>query len=111
AKVALGLDYDLPLGIVYIGGYLEAGAEGEYHFTGGDFILILYLKGGIKGGVIAPWGKRYNIINFYLGAQGTLSKGGSSPWKLAASCEVGYSLKLFLFKVGGTVHADFKKNL
>jgi hypothetical protein len=109
AKMMLGWRYDANLGIVYIGGFIEGGVAGEYHFAGankGNLELELWLKGGIKGGI---WffGKR-DIINFYLGAEGKLSRTASSnTWRLAASCEVGYSVSLFVASISGSAHVSF----
>jgi hypothetical protein len=109
AKMMLGWQYNVNLGIVYLKGYVEGGASGEYHFAGvdkGTFLLEIYLRGGIKGGVNAL-GKKFDIISFYLNAEGALYKKSSGPWNLKAACEVGYSLDLFLFSAHGSVHANF----
>ena len=109
AKMKLNWTYDVNLGIVFLGGFIEGGIEGEYHFAGdhkGDLTLELWLKGGIKGGI---WffGRR-NIINFYLGAEGRLTRTASSnKWNLYASCEVGYSVSLFIASIHGSVHCSF----
>jgi PKD repeat protein len=109
AKMMLGWSYDADIGIIYIGGYIEGGVGGEYHFAGenkGNLELELWLKGGIKGGI---WffGRR-DIINFYLGAEGKLLRTASSnEWRLAASCEVGYSVSLFVASISGSAHVSF----
>jgi hypothetical protein len=110
AKMELGFQKSVRVAIVYLEGYLYAGADGSIHFsTSGapdGFSLTLYLKGGIKGGIYV--GKPFNIINLYLDARGTLARGPSDPkWNLSASATVGYSLNLFLFKVSGSVNASF----
>jgi hypothetical protein len=69
-------------------------------------VLELYLKGGIEGGIIVA-GDRYNIIGFYLDARGRLESRANDAWLLYCSCEVSYSLDLWLFSVEGSVSASF----
>ena len=108
ARVKLNWKFDADIGIVYLGGYIEGGADGKYIFDGpesGSFSLKIYLKGGMKGGI---WffGRR-DIISFYLNAQGSLNKRANQDWKLKASCEVGYSISLFIDSISGSVHVGF----
>ncbi len=108
AKLMLGWQYDADIGIVYISGYIEGGASGEYHFKGaeeGSFNLDIYVTGGIKGGI--RFRGRHDIISLYVNAEGSLSKKSTGSWRLSASCKVGYSLDLFLVSVSGSVSADF----
>lgn len=106
-KAEFGLDKTANISIVYLRGYLYAGADGAYYF-GPDLIsLELYLKGGINGGIRVAK-KSYNIINFYLDARGKLE--AVSPytaWDLRASCKVSYSLDLWLTEIEGSVSASF----
>lgn len=107
AKIELGLEKNVEIAIVYLHGYLYAGADGAYYFADNSFTLELYLKGGIEGGIIVA-GKSYKIIGFYLDARGRL--GSAYPfdcWQLACSCTVSYSLDLWLFEVEGSVSASF----
>ena len=108
AKIMLGWRYDADIGIVYIGGYIEGEASGEYHFKGasaGSFDLDVYITGGIKGGI--RFRGRHDIISLYVNAQGSLSKRSEGNWRLKGSCKVGYSLDLFLGSISGSVTADF----
>ncbi len=108
AKLELGLEKEVNVAIVYLRGYLYAGADGGYYFEGADRLTLeLYLKGGVQGGIKVK-GKRFNIIGFYLDARGNLES--TSPfdsWMLGASCKVSYSLDLWLFEVEGSVNAKF----
>jgi len=108
AKMEFGLDKQVSVSIVYLRGYLYAGADGGYYFEGADRLTLeLYLKGGIEGGIVVD-DRRFNIISFYLDARGSLE--AQSPfdsWWLAASCKVSYSLDLWLFEVEGSVNASF----
>ena len=111
AKMELGLDKTMEIAIVYLRGYLYAGADGAYYFADNSFTLELYLKGGIEGG-IKVGKKRFNIISFYLDARGML--GSAYPfdsWSLACSCTVSYSLDLWLFEVEGSVNASFDTSI
>jgi PKD repeat protein len=110
AKFEFGLEKDINIAIVYLRGYIYAGADGAYYFDGPDadrIALELYLKGGINGGIRAA-GKRFDIISFYLDARGNLA--AASPytaWDLGCSCKVSYSLDLWLVSVEGSVNARF----
>jgi hypothetical protein len=111
AKMELGLEKDITVSIVYLRGYLYAGVDGSYYFEDATINLELYLKGGLEGGIKVK-GKRFNIISFYLDARGSVSS--SSPytsWMLRCSCEVSYSLDLWLFSVEGSVSASFDTTL
>lgn len=111
AKIELGLERDVNVSIVYLRGYLYAGADGAFYFLDNTFSLELYLKGGIEGG-IKVGSKRFNIIGFYLDARGKLVS--SSPykkWDLSCSCKVSYSLDLWVCSVEGTVTAKFDQTL
>lgn len=111
AKMELGLEKDLDIAIVYIHGYLYAGADGAYYFADNSFTLELYLKGGIEGG-IRVGKKRFNIIGFYLDARGKLSSAYPfNAWSLACSCSVSYSLDLWLFEIEGSVTASFDTSI
>ena len=110
AKFEFGLEKDIKVAIVYLHGYIYTGADGAYYWNGPDgnrISLDLYLKGGINGGIRA-FGKRYNIINFYLDARGTLVSGGDfNSWEIGCRCTVGYSLDLWLAEIEGSVSASF----
>ena len=113
AKLEIGFEKSVTVAIVYLDGYLYAGADGamyfnvENNFEPSGFSLELYLKGGIKGGIVVS-GKKFNIISLYLDARGKLSMiPPSEHWKLECSATVGYSLNLFLFSVSGSVSASF----
>jgi PKD repeat protein len=111
AKMELGLEKSIEIAIVYLRGYLYAGADGAYYFADNSFTLELYLKGGIEGG-IKVGKKRFNIISFYLDARGKI--GSAYPfdsWSLACSCTVSYSLDLWLFEVEGSVNASFDTSI
>jgi PKD repeat protein len=111
AKMELGLDKSVEVFIVYLRGYLYAGADGAYYFADNAFTLELYLKGGIEGG-IKVGSKKFNIISFYLDARGKI--GSAYPfdcWSLACSCTVSYSLDLWLFEVEGSVNASFDTSI
>ncbi|MDI9470747.1 MAG: hypothetical protein QM296_11175 [Bacillota bacterium] len=116
-KIEFGFERSVDVSIVYLRGFLYAGADGGYYANidlnddkipdGNKFILTLYLKGGLEGG-IKVGGKRFNIISFYLDARGTIeSIPPKNDWKLTCSAEVSYSLNLFLFSVSGSVSASF----
>ena len=108
AKVMLRWEFGADIGIVYLKGFLGAGAGGEYHFAGDDkghLEIYIYVEGGIKGGI---WffGKR-DIISLYANAKGTLTKYSDGPWRLSASARVEYSISLFVGSISGHVSADF----
>jgi hypothetical protein len=109
-RMEFGMDRDVDVHIVYLRGYLYAGADGAYYFGGPDagrIALELYLKGGINGGIRAA-GKRFDIIGFYLDARGSLTATAPyTSWDLACSCKVSYSLDLWLVSVEGSVNARF----
>jgi PKD repeat protein len=109
AKLELGYDAEVNVSIVYIRGYVYAGAGATYRFDAKELDLELWLRGGIQGGIKVK-GKRFNIISFHLDAKGNLI---SSPpfdsWLLKASCKVSYSLDLWLTSYEGTVTAKFDK--
>jgi len=107
AKMEFGLEKDVQVAIVYLKGYLYAGADGAYYFDSDKIALELYLKGGINGGIKVA-GKRYNIIGFYLDARGKLEAVPPyDAWDLRASCRVSYSLDLWLTEIEGSVNASF----
>jgi len=107
AKAEFGLERDINVSIVYLRGYVYAGADGAYYFDNDRITLVLYLKGGIEGG-IKVGGKRYNIIGFYLDAQGDLESAAPyDSWQLGCSAKVSYSLDLWLVSVEGSVQASF----
>jgi hypothetical protein len=124
AKVEFGFERSVDVSIVYLRGFIYAGADGAYYekydqdgdgeYDGSKFILTLYLKGGLEGGIKVS-GKRYNIINIYLDARGTIesmpAKNKPDEWKLTCSAKVSYSLNLFLFSVSGSVSAKFDTTL
>ena len=113
-RAEFGYDANVDISIVYLRAYLYAGADGAYYFGGSDadkIILELYLKGGVDGGIRAL-GRRYNIISFYLDANGKMT--ASQPytsWLLEASCKVSYSLDVWVHSFDGTVTARFDKRL
>ncbi|MGI6072388.1 MAG: hypothetical protein ACOX75_05185 [Lachnospiraceae bacterium] len=119
-KIEFGFERSVNVSIVYLRGFLYAGADGGYYanyqdadgnYLGEKFILTLYLKGGLEGGIKVA-GKRYNIINMYLDARGTIeSIPPQDDWKLTCSAKVSYSLNLFLFSVNGSVSASFDTTL
>jgi hypothetical protein len=109
AKMEFGLEKSINIAIVYLKGYLYAGADGAYYWSpdGSSISLTLYLKGGIEGDVKVG-GKRFQVIGFYLDAQGTLaSSPGFDKWNLSCSASVSYCVDVFLFEVEGSVTADF----
>jgi len=110
AKLEFGLEKEIKVAIVYLHGYIYAGADGAYYWGGPDgsrITLDIYLKGGINGGIEA-FDKRYDIISFYLDAHGTLASGGDfKSWEIGCSCTVGYSLDLWLVEIEGSVNASF----
>jgi hypothetical protein len=110
AKLEFGLEKKLEIAIVYLQGYVYAGADGAYYWGGSDgsrITLDIYLKGGISGGIRAS-GKEFNIISFYLDAHGTLASGGGfDSWEIGCSCTVSYSLDLWLVEIEGSVSASF----
>ena len=114
AKFEFGLEKELEIAIVYLHGYIYAGADGAYYWggPGGSRITLdIYLKGGIEGG-IKVGSKRYNIISFYLDAHGTLASGaGFRSWEIGCSCTVGYSLDLWVVEIEGSVSASFDTTL
>ena len=112
AKMELGLEKNIKVAIVYLSGYLYAGADGAMYFNPmpNGFELTLYLKGGIKGGIDV--GKKFDIIKLYLDARGTISMiPPSTAWELKCSAKVGYSLNLFLFSYNGEVSASFNTSI
>jgi len=109
AKIEFGFDKSAEFAIVYLRGFLYVGADGTIYLSGEDaglFILELYLKGGIEGGIVVG-GDHYNIISFYLDARGKLTAHPNDDWELSCSCTVSYSLDLWLFSVEGSVSASF----
>lgn len=117
AKLEFGFDQSVEAFIVYLRGYLYVGVDGVYYFgydqdgdgsnDGSKFVLELYLKGGIEGGIIVG-GEKFQIIGFYLNALGRLeSIPPSDDWLLYCTCEVSFCLDLWLFSVEGTVEASF----
>jgi hypothetical protein len=111
AKLEIGFEKEANITIVYLYGYLYAGADGAYYFDyegqGGKFVLEIYLKGGIEGGVKVK-GKKFDIISLYLDARGRIeSIPPSDDWLLYCSATVSYSLDLWLFEVEGSVTASF----
>ena len=110
AKMEFGLEKSMNIAIVYIRGYLYAGADGMYYWTpeGSSIRLTLYLRGGIEGGVKVG-GKRFKVIGFYLDAQGTLASRypGYDKWDLACSATVSYCVDVYLFECEGSVTANF----
>jgi hypothetical protein len=121
-KIEFGFERSVEVSIVYLRGYLYAGADGGYYAKYGQdengegggpkFILTLYLKGGLEGGIKVS-GKRFNIINMYLDARGTIESipPPKDEWQLTCSAKVSYSLNLFLFSVSGSVSASFDTTL
>ena len=108
-KLEIGYDAEVNVSIVYIRGYLYAGAGVTYRFDEAELELELYLRGGIEGGIKVK-GKRFNIISFHLDAKGNLvSPAPFTSWLLKASCKVSYSLDLWLTSYEGTVTAKFDK--
>jgi len=112
ARIGYDYRFNADIWIVYISGNLSYGASGEYHFGGvdqGKLNLDLYLKGGMKGGI---WffGRR-DIINFYLDAMGSLYTSKGKPWHVEASCEVRFSIDLFLASISDSVRVDFGMDL
>ena len=121
AKIEFGFERSVDVSIVYLRGFIYAGADGAYYekydqdgdgeYDGSKFILTIYLKGGLEGGIKVS-GKRYNIINMYLDARGTIeSIPKKDEWKLTCSAKVSYSLNLYLFSVSGSVSAKFDTTL
>ncbi len=111
AKLEVGLQKDVKVAIVYLSGYLYAGADGGYYWGGTDkgngFYLTIYLKGGIKGGIMLGEA-RWDIIKLMLDARGTISSlPPSKDWNLHCSAKVSYCLDLFLFSIDGSVEASF----
>jgi len=110
AKLEFGLEKRIDIAIVYLHGYIYAGADGAYYWgdpDGSRILLDLYLKGGINGGIRA-FGEEFDIISFYLDAHGTLASGaGFRTWELGCSCTVSYSLDLWLAEIEGSVNASF----
>ncbi len=110
AKMEFGLEKSMNIAIVYIRGYLYAGADGMYYWTpeGSSIRLTLYLRGGIEGGVKVA-GKRFKVIGFYLDAQGTLASRypGYDKWDLACTASISYCVDVFLYECEGSVTADF----
>ncbi len=109
-RAEYGYNIDVDISIVYLRAFLYAGIDGTYAFGGEDadkIILELYLKGGIEGGIRAL-GRRYNIISFYLDANGKMT--ASYPytyWLIEASCKVSYSLDVWVHSFEGSVTAKF----
>ena len=113
-RAEYGYDAKVDISIVYLRAYLYAGADGAYYFGGPEadkIILEIYLKGGVEGGIRAL-GRRYNIINFYLNAQGKMTAAYPyTYWQLEASCKVSYSLDVWVHSFEGTVTASFDTSL
>lgn len=111
AKSEFFFDYDANIKIVFIRGYIYAGAEGSYYFDKKELSLGARLEGGISGGIKAK-GKRFNIISFYLGAQGDMvSRAPFKSWDVSAKCKVSYHLNLYLCKISGSVNANISTTL
>jgi hypothetical protein len=57
-------------------------------------------------------GRRYNIISFYLDANGKMTAADPyDSWLVEASCKVSYSLDLWLTSIDGSVNAKFDTTL
>lgn len=121
AKVEFGFEKSINVFIVYLRGYIYAGADGGYYAQydengdnvpdGPKFILVLYLKGGLEGGIKVA-GRRFNIIHMSLDAKGSLETiPPDNDWKLACSVKVSYSHRVFLFKISGSVNVKFDTTL
>ena len=109
AKMFFGYDTgDVSISIVYFRAYLFAGGEGEYYFDSGNFVLRVFIEGGLEGGIKVK-GKKYKIIHMMVGADGTLTR-YSGNWNLDANVRVHYHLDLFLFSVGGSVNWHVSKD-
>ncbi|MCL2497375.1 MAG: hypothetical protein FWF06_02025, partial [Symbiobacteriaceae bacterium] len=113
-KVEAGTDINIDVAIVYARGYLKFGAEGKYIFRSGtDYLeLVLWLKGGITGGIRA-FDAEWNIIGFYADAKGVLSRGkiddpSDGGLHAKADIKVSYHLNLLLGKVSGSISYHFK---
>lgn len=101
AQAGFGYDTgDVAIGIVYVRGYLYAGGEGEYIFDEGYFRLHVFIEGGVEGGVKVK-GKRFQVINLMLRADGTLVK--SDSWTLDAQARIRYCVDLWLTDISGSV--------
>jgi hypothetical protein len=106
-KVEAGLDVNIDLYIIYAHGYLKFGADGLYEFRPGApdyFELVLWIKGGISGGIRA-FGKNWNIISLYADAKGTLSGnlgGGGSKLRATADIKIGFHLNVLFTTISGS---------
>jgi ElaB/YqjD/DUF883 family membrane-anchored ribosome-binding protein len=110
-KVEAGLDVNIDIYIVYARGYLKFGADGMYKFISDapdEFMINLWIKGGLSGG-IRVLGKKWNIIELYADAIGTLEGELGSKVKLRASAKikVGYHLDVLLTTFSGSVSYKF----
>lgn len=121
AKIEFGFEKSINVFIVYLRGYIYAGADGGYYAQydqdgdgvpdGSKFILTLYLKGGLEGGIKVA-GRRFNIIHLALDAQGTIETiPPDNDWRLSCSVKVSYSRRVFLFRVSGSVNVSFDTTL
>jgi hypothetical protein len=114
-KVEAGMDVDIDLYIIYARGFLKFGADGIYEFrqnASNYFELNLWIHGGIKGGINA-FGAKWNIINIYADAVGTLAKGSQtnpndSRLHAKADIKIGYHLNVLLGTVSGSKEFHFK---
>ena len=101
AQAGFGYDTgDVAIGIVYVRGYLYAGGDGEYIIDEGYFRLHVFVEGGIEGGIKVK-GKRFQVINLMLRADGTLVK--SDSWTLDAQARIRYCVDLWLTDISGSV--------
>jgi hypothetical protein len=114
-KVEAGMDVDIDLYIIYARGFLKFGADGISEFrqnASNYFELTLWIHGGIKGGINA-FGAKWNIINIYADAVGTLAKGSQtnpndSKLHANADIKIGYHLNVLIGSVSGSKEFHFK---
>lgn len=110
-KAEFGYQKQVEIAIVYLGGYVYAGVDGEYHYGKQHYIgLTLYVKGGLYGGIKA-FGKRYDIIRFALDARLKLQSTPNHRWRTSGSVKVSYYLKVFFVKFSGSVRVGFNTTI
>jgi len=102
AKLNLGYSASADIDIVYVSGFLEVGGEG--YFSDSLFSLLVYVRGGIKGGVLG-----HDVISLMLDAQGQVVKASSGPWTLSASARIRYHVDL-LIDIKGSVNWHISKS-
>ncbi|MFO7635917.1 MAG: hypothetical protein R6W96_01250, partial [Clostridia bacterium] len=109
ARMFFGYDTgDITIWPVYFRAYLYVGGEGEYYFDTGDIVLLVWLDGGLEGGIKVA-GKKYKIIHMTVGAEAKLTR-STGDWNLSGNVKIHYHLNLLLKTVSGSKNWHVSKS-